>query len=682
MSIWISFIGAIAVSSILLFFPGYLLLSSFRGIRLPKLAIAPIVSIFIACITGIITSSLLHSVNVWVFIGLELAIPILVLVASFVWRRAGSIQMPVGSCSGYLNNKDVDFHIVLYLVTGFIAAIYVFVTVLGSPDYFSVSIDNSYHLNEVHAIATAGCYSPAGISVYPTVPGYGSAEAGFYPAAWHVICALVCNVLSVSAAVAINAVNFSFVAFVLPVSCFALLSAITEKKTCLALGALICISAYAFPWRLLTFGVLYSNLAAFCLVCSVCSLFLSLTKDEGLSIQNRLLLAIIFLFGLFDLFLLQPNGIFSVGVLLLPYAVARLYSFCIAKNLASLKSFAAAFGLVVCFVVAWIVAYNLPVMQGVVNNIWSHYTSASQMLVNYLFQSYSPDAPSNLVLGLFVIVGLFYTLRRVELRWMSVSYFLSLVIHFSTGATEAIFKSWFAGFWYTDPYRTASVCTLAAFPLAAFGASIVYDGLRKRLFGGKHVSAESLNRYYPAVFVAVFVAAVFYPSFQIPGLFNVETVFGKTRNVIKQNYDMGNPEELNSKELEFASSVKEIVGDSVVLNSPFDGSAFLYGSSDIQVYYRSLHGSLVSDPNEQSASRAIRHGLYKIEANSEIQDAVKATGARYLLLLDYDNCKSRGHVFTYNPDDWDGIEMVNDKTPGFTLVKKSGHSRLYRIDIE
>ena len=682
MSIWISFIGAIAVSSILLFFPGYLLLSSFRGIRLPKLAIAPIVSIFIACITGIITSSLLHSVNVWVFIGLELAIPILVLVASFVWRRAGSIQMPVGSCSGYLNNKDVDFHIVLYLVTGFIAVLYVFVTVLGSPDYFSVSIDNSYHLNEVHAIATAGCYSPAGISVYPTVPGYGSAEAGFYPAAWHVICALVCNVLSVSAAVAINAVNFSFVAFVLPVSCFALLSAITEKKTCLALGALICISAYAFPWRLLTFGVLYSNLAAFCLVCSVCSLFLSLTKDEGLSIQNRLLLAIIFLFGLFDLFLLQPNGIFSVGVLLLPYAVARLYSFCIAKNLASLKSFAAAFGLVVCFVVAWIVAYNLPVMQGVVNNIWSHYTSASQMLVNYLFQSYSPDAPSNLVLGLFVIVGLFYTLRRVELRWMSVSYFLSLVIHFSTGATEAIFKSWFAGFWYTDPYRTASVCTLAAFPLAAFGASIVYDGLGKRLFGGKHVSAGSLNRYYPAVFVAVFVAAVFYPSFQIPGLFNVETVFGKTRNVIKQNYDMGNPEELNSKELEFASSVKEIVGDSVVLNSPFDGSAFLYGSSDIQVYYRSLHGSLVSDPNEQSASRAIRHGLYKIGTNSEMQDAVKATGARYLLLLDYDNCKSRGHVFTYNPDDWDGIETVNDKTPGFTLVKKSGHSRLYRIDIE
>lgn len=682
MSIWISFIGAIAVASILLFFPGYLLLSSFGGIRFPKLAVAPIVSIFIACITGIVTSRLLHSVNVWVFISLELSIPILVLVASYIWRHAASIQMPVASYSGYLNNKDIDFHKALYLVIGLIAAIYVFVTVLGSPDYFSVSIDNSYHLNEVHAIATTGCYSPTGISVYPTVPGYGSAEAGFYPASWHVICALVCNVLSVSAAVAINAVNFSFVAFVFPMSCFALLSAITEKKTCLALGALICISAYAFPWRLLTFGVLYSNLAAFCLVCSVCSIFLSLTKDEGLSIQNRLLLAILFLFGLFDLFLLQPNGIFSVGVILLPYAVTRLYSFCIAKNLAPLKSFAAAFGLVVCFVVAWIIAYNLPMMQGVVNNIWSHYTSASQMLVNYLFQSYSPDAPSNLVLGLFVIVGLFYTLQRVELRWMSVSYFLSLAIHFSTGATEAIFKSWFAGFWYTDPYRTAALCTLAAFPLAVFGASIVYDGLRKRFFGGKHVSVGSLNRYYPAVFVALFVAAVFYPSFQIPGIFNVEMVFGKTRNVIKQNYDMCNPEELNSKELEFASSVKEIVGDSVVLNSPFDGSAFLYGSSDIQVYYRSIHSSPENNSNEQSASRAIRHGLYKIGTDSEMQDAVKATGARYLLLLDYDNCKSRGHVFTYNPDDWDGIETVNDKTPGFTLVKKSGHSRLYRIDIE
>lgn len=682
MSIWISFIGAIAVASILLFFPGYLLLSSFKSIRFPKLAIAPIVSIFIACVTGIITSRLFHSVNVWVYISLELAIPILVFAASFVWRHAGFVQMPVGSCSGYLNNKDVDFFQALYLVIGFIAAFYVFVTVLGSPEYFSVSIDNSYHLNEIHALATTGCYSPTGISVYPTAPGYGSSGAGFYPAAWHVICALVCNVLSVSAAVAINAVTFSFVAFVFPMSCFALLSAVTEKKTCLALGALICISAYAFPWRLLTFGVLYSNLAAFCLVCSVCSLFLSLTKDEGLSIQNRLLLAVLFLFGLFDLFLLQPNGIFSVGVLLLPYAVARLYSLCIAKNLSSFKSFAAAFGLSACFAAAWIVAYNLPMMHGIVSVSWNHYASASQMLVNFLCQSYSPDAPSNLLLGIFAFVGVIYSLERGELRWMSISYILTLVIHFSTGATEAVFKQWLAGFWYTDPYRTATLCTLAAFPLAVFGASVLFDGLRKSLCGGKQQPVGPLNRLYPAFFVVLFVAAAFYPSFQIPGLFNVETVFGKTRNVIKQNYDMSNFEELNAKDLEFASSIKEIVGDSIVLNSPYDGSAFLYGSTDIQVYYRSLNFSPEKDSNEPAASRVIRHGLYRFEEDMETREAVKTSGARYVLLLDYDNCKSRKHVFTYNPDDWKGIESISDKTRGFTLLKKSGHSRLYRIDLE
>lgn len=682
MSIWISFICAIAVATFLLFFPGYLLLFPFRGIRLPKLAIAPIVSIFIACVTGIITSRLLHSVNVWAFIGLELAIPILVLAAFFVWRHAGFVQMPVGSYSDYLNNKDVDFHKALYLFVGFIAAIYVFVTVLSSPEYFSVSIDNSYHLNEVHAIATTGCYSPTGISVYPTVSGYGSAEAGFYPAAWHVICALVSNFLSISAAVAINAVNFSFVAFVFPMSCFALLSAITEKKTCLALGTLICISAYAFPWRLLTFGVLYSNLAAFCLVCSVCSVFMYLTSGEWPSIQKRLLLSILFIVGLIDLFLLQPNGVFSVGVLMLPYAVSRIYAFCVAKNLSSFKSIGAASGLFACFVIAWMIAYNLPMMQGVVGVSWNHYTSASQMLVNYLCQAFSPDAPSNLVLGLFVLLGMYFTLQRCELRWMSISYFLSLVIHFSTGATESAFKPWFAGFWYTDPYRTATLCTLAAFPLAVFGASIVFDDLRKRLLNSKHLSAGSIDRLYPAMFVVLFVATVFYPSFQIPGLFNVEMVFGKTRNVIKQNYDMSNPEELNAKELEFASSIKEIVGDSVVLNSPYDGSAFLYGSSDIQVYYRSINSSPENDPNEPSASRVIRHGLYKFGTNLEIQEAVKASGARYVLLLDSDKCKSRGHVFTYNPDDWDGIESISDKTPGFTLLKKSGHSRLYRIDIE
>ena len=143
MSIWISFIGAIVVATFLLLLPGYLLLFPLKSIRLPKLAFAPIVSIFITCVTGIITSTLFQSINVWVFICLELAIPVFVLIASFVWRCAGSVQLSAGSCSGSLNTKDADFHQALYLVVGFIAAIYVFVSVLGSPDFFSVSIDNS-----------------------------------------------------------------------------------------------------------------------------------------------------------------------------------------------------------------------------------------------------------------------------------------------------------------------------------------------------------------------------------------------------------------------------------------------------------------------------------------------------------------------------------------------------------
>ena len=114
MSIWITFTGAIAVATFLLFFPGYLLLSPFKSIRLPKLAIAPIVSIFITCVTGIITSTLFQSISVWVFICLELAIPVFVLIASFIWRCAGSVQLSAGSCSGSLNTKDADFHQALF----------------------------------------------------------------------------------------------------------------------------------------------------------------------------------------------------------------------------------------------------------------------------------------------------------------------------------------------------------------------------------------------------------------------------------------------------------------------------------------------------------------------------------------------------------------------------------------
>ena len=37
------------------------------------------------------------------------------------------------------------------------------------------------------------------------------------------------------------------------------------------------------------------------------------------------------------------------------------------------------------------------------------------------------------------------------------------------------------------------------------------------------------------------------------------------------------------------------------------------------------------------------------------------------------------YLFSYYPDQWTGIDAINDQTPGFEVVLSEGDMRLYRI---
>ena len=177
----------------------------------------------------------------------------------------------------------------------------------------------------------------------------------------------------------------------------------------------------------------------------------------------------------------------------------------------------------------------------------------------------------------------------------------------------------------------------------------------------------------------VIAALLLTPSFNIVGLTEVETTFGTSRTMIKSSYDMSKSTSLSTKEINFVKRAKRITGDDVVINSPFDGTAFLYGVTGVQFYYRSLLTSPENNPNEPAESRAFRHSLYSYTTNADAATAIKKTGAKYVLLLDSAQKKKRKHVFTYQAKDWTGIASVEKAKKGFELVLKEGDMRLYRI---
>ena len=69
-----------------------------------------------------------------------------------------------------------------------------------------------------------------------------------------------------------------------------------------------------------------------------------------------------------------------------------------------------------------------------------------------------------------------------------------------------------------------------------------------------------------------------------------------------------------------------------------------------------------------------------IAFDPSVAKAVEAIGAEYLVKLDLDGRTDGNHfLFSYEEEDWFGIDRVDDDTAGFEVVLSRGDMRLYRI---
>ena len=685
---WITFAATVAFLYLALAIPGFISLRSLGLPRLLSLACAPVVALACAAVFTCIYPVLgVSATSVTVLAPLYALALLLCLGAIALKRLRRTTRKPVPALDWGESNPEPPRTFTYaaaaaYVAVGLAVAAYALLEPLGNPDAIVFSHDNVRHFGQIECFVESGVWSSLCTTLYPEGLGaeidpFGSSS--FYPSAWHLVAAIAVDALGAPVSFAANAANVVFAAIIYPVGMLALIAHLFPGKKDVVLIGAVCASAFtAFPWTIIGVWEVYPFAAALCLVPAVAACFIRLLDFRNGHAGSAACLATIVLDAI-ALALTQPSAVFTTAVFLAPFCLAAVYHALyrmekrgsITRRGARMGT--AAFALLI--VALWALACILPPIKQAMSWSWDPVADPANAILDAAFLSFAEPMPQ-IVLALAVFAGCAYCFRTKRRRWLVVAFCIACVMFALAAALPNVpAKQILTGFWYTDYYRIAAFAAMFATPLASAGLAHVARSITR------NASPRS-----KAVACIVVVALFCLVNFRMPvGDGNdlyLDSPFARTRGMVEAH---SNTTSANCYDAEKRAFVEEAVGltgpDAPVINLPYDGSLYAFASSDMNLYQRYMTG--YEDDAEESAESAesvhIRHALYNIARDARTREAVRAIGAKYVLILDRNEDAMRRWFWCYDESDWGGIELIRDNTPGFEVVLAEGDMRLYRI---
>lgn len=664
---WSMFFLASAVSVVLLYLVGFLALKAVRLPTLFALAAAPVITT-----VGYELLAIIYDKAGVFATGWNLFIPLLVL-AALVYavsalmqkRRRDSSRDRAGILPRF-GSFDVKM-IVLYAGLGLFVGMFVFVRALDGPECFNETYDNLTHLGLVRSFLESGHYSTFSASLYRDLGATGS----YYPAAWHMITAMVAGITDTSNTLATNAMNYVCCAFVYPLSCLCLIRAIfKDRKNIVIAGAFASIAFVTFPWFFTVYGVLESNLFGFIMVpvmlVAIMELFASNAR-RATRISYALFCILSIMFCLFA----QPNTFFAVMLFAVPYLAWRIWE-ATGQEASHARPMKVRIFLVAVFLVAmfvvWYACYKAPFLYDTTHFIWPPGASKSQAFVNTLLFS-NTWSPAAFVVALLVIVGLFAMLKERKYGWLALALGMAAVVSWAGVCLEGRWDQFLTGFWYSDWRRTPALQAMIAVPVAAIGIARLYELLPS------YFKSNALLKLCLSI---ALLLVMFFPSFTVRGMGFVKTPFGYFADMMDEYYSMDQTDDeiiFSESEREFTARAKEIVGDDIVYNIPYDGSFLAYQVDGLRTVYRLPY----TGAGQNADQKTLQANLAEYTSDAEVAEALENVGANYVMMLDYGHIPYHRTWPDYYPENWVGITDIDEKTPGFELVLSEGDMRLYRI---
>ena len=720
---WRQFALAVVVVLVLCYVPGYLFSRALGTKRTTSLVVAPLISVCLIGFSGIAIYPL----------GLRGVTPLLGGVGLFILIAAGLAYLiqkirPTQENQSHANLGEKDsLNGVFLLVTAVISTAIFFVIfhkAIRNPSWFLQSADNYAHLAYITRSVQSGIYSMLHAAFYTgarpelQTPFF---DEGFYPTLFHSFAAVTAAITGLNEVLTENVVWFVFVAVIYPVGVCALLQTIGKKNLVASvLTSFVVFAQLAFPLRMVTVHAVFPNVAGFCLAPTVVAVFI-LSFNEKTSCKeactsthsvqkfsvNVHTLCLCFM-GIIALALVHPSADFLWAIFVLPFVLCNLlpsFAQYLSKKFELTKP--KRIILLICLecvilgsaIGMWTIVLNSSFMAPTVNFLWEIYIDPIKSVLSVLNFGLLMNMPQILFAVAFWI-GFISCILNKNYRWLILAFLMTAVIYVASLSEILPIKRFFSGFWYTDPERTAAMVAIAAVPVAIIGMetaiSLLFDlikhGIKTVKEGNKGEKINSENSACtisangdqssckPCMFIKnsgilmCIIAVLWGCALLSP--WDLASLPRRERSELRWGIiwlnEVFEPREhttYKASEDEFVKKALQIVGNDLVVNNPYDGSLVLNSLYGMNIFYRAKVES-----EELPQSVIIRTKLNEVATNPEVQQAVRETGARYVLLLDLENPALLGDQSYF----FSGLQ-ITDKDPGFELVLREGPYRLYRI---
>lgn len=532
---------------------------------------------------------------------------------------------------------------------------YVYIKPLDSAVSFMQGYDNYYHLYQIRDFLNTGFYSSGSLLAYPTE--------------WHGLCALVAAFGNSEVTVAANVVNFTLVALVFPLAaCFLMTELFPDSDAIRWALPFVVLANTGLPWPSIAYGPLYAFLMGFCVLPYGMTYFINVTDN---CFQNRFGAGVAqFCISLFVLVAAHQSMVFIAVLLLTPKLLSSVW--CAASKINRITAFCVSSVVCALIVFGWRLCYGHPAFAPVVFFVHGTFYSSATAIANTLISSLCVTDVPQILIAVLTLIGGFSLLSDKRHRWLLWSFVFAGFTYAACVGVSSSLGHFITGFWYNDHNRTAEVFALSALPLITLGFS------KLLLFGKAFLETYNLDTrlgYAGCGLVTLFL--LFTPSFSWgPGV-TVQTPFSNLRERLTQYYSLeDNAMCLTLDELAFLQKVKAYVGDDPVINYPFDGSCFAYGTSDLSVVNHKWWGY----EEDNLEMRYIRAHIMELTTDVNEINYLNKEGIKYVLLLDRPSASDATLMkLSYVPEEWTEFEQISDETQGLEIVYAENDMRLYKI---
>ncbi len=532
----------------------------------------------------------------------------------------------------------------------------------GSPEGFSQTFDNIFHLNAVRYILDTGQASSLTMSSMTS----GDAPPYFYPAAWHDLASLLIQITGAPVTVGVNVLNISVAAVVWPLGNM-LLTRVVAGANPYAVGAAGILSAgfAAFPLLLLDFGVLYPNFLSVSMLpagLACVAAFFGIGDSQGLHGLSRYTLAPIAAFGIA---IAHPNGLMSLIAFSAPLLLTSYVRLCVRRHREGLPArMSVLFGTGLLLVVALVAVMWRFIRPPSEAAFWPTVQTVGQAIGEVVTNS-GMQHPTAWVVSALMLVGLIRILRWPSRLWFAGTFLIAAVLFVVVSAgTDKFLRNAITGVWYNDSYRLAALMPVVAVPLAALGTAWL---IRKvQALNSSWKSKPFLDRMaWPQ---ALFGSKAVLPLILLGIILLTQSIPMQSSIAVARSHYTASPNAplVSADELKIIDEVDQLVPkDATIAVSPWNGGAMAFAFADRNT--TSKHTLTTYTPDELLLNDSLRDAA----SNPAVCPAVRHLGVKFALDFGTKEVHGEDHGFK-------GL-LIPDSAPGFQLVAREGEAKLFKL---